>query len=103
MSVQNPARLPLLDPMRDPELCALLRAAGMPNACLPHEADPRTQPRASDYDRFLALADALPACAGHPRAETIHASLASATGVARPLCPHTAQDHWRACRKMKCA
>lgn len=95
MSAQNPARLPLLDPMRDPELCALLRAAGMPHACLPHEADPHTPPLASDYDRFLALADALPACAGHPRAETIHASLASATGVARPLCSHTAKDHWR--------
>ena len=95
MSAQSPARLPLLDPMRDPELCALLRAAGMPDACLPHEADPHTPPLASDFDCFLALATALPACAGHPRAETIHASLASATGVARPLCPHTAKDHWQ--------
>ena len=95
MSAQSPARLPLLDPMRDPELCSLLRAAGMPDVCLPHEADPCIPPLASDFDCFLALATALPACAGHPRAETIHASLASATGVARPLCPHTAKDHWQ--------
>ncbi len=95
MTARNPACLPTLDPTKDPALCALLRAAGVPAACLPDERKPYTPPIASDYDRFLALAAALPACVGHPRTMAIHLALAAATGIDRPLCPHTAQAHWQ--------
>ncbi len=66
----------------------LLRAAGAP--------EPAITGGASDYDRFLALAAALPLCAGHPLAAEVQAHLECACGLGRPLCPHTANLWWAA-------
>lgn len=82
---RNPTALVALD--RDPALRGLLRACGADAACLTGKA--------SDYDAFIALADALPLCEGHPLRDTVQAILQAATGLTAPLCPHTAQAYWR--------
>jgi hypothetical protein len=51
---------------------------------------------ASDYDKLLALASALPLCEGHPLRDEVNATLTRATGIPAPLCPHTARAHWDA-------
>lgn len=81
---RNPADLLGLD--RDPRLHRLLRACGAEEACITGGA--------SDYDKFLALAAAMPLCEGHPLREEINATLQDATGLSAPLCPHTAHLHW---------
>ncbi len=73
---------------RDPALARLLRACGADEACITGGA--------SDYDKFLALAEAMPLCEGHPLREAVNRSLQDATGLAVPLCPHTAHPHWDA-------
>lgn len=83
---RNPADL--LGLGRDPSLIRLLRACGTDEACI-------TGP-ASDYDKFTALAAALPLCEGHPLRDEVNAKLAQATGYNAPLCPHTANAHWDA-------
>ncbi len=77
----NPAELLGLD--NDPVLRRLLVACG-------------TDESGSAYDRFCALAAALPLCEGHPIAESTRAALTAATGLTAPLCPHTADAYWRA-------
>ena len=72
----------------DPALSRLLRACGVDEACVTGGA--------SDYDKFLALATALPLCEGHPLRDGIHAKLTSAMGLSAPLCPHTAKAYWDA-------
>ena len=81
---RNPADLLGLD--RDPHLHRLLRACGAEES--------RITGGASDYDKFLALADALPLCEGHPRREEINRMIQDATGITAPLCPHTARAVW---------
>ncbi len=71
-----------------PSLTRLLRACGADEACVTGAA--------SDYDRFFALASALPLCEGHPLRESIQAKLEAATGIRAPLCPHTARIFWDA-------
>lgn len=83
---RNPAHL--LGLGEDPTLCRLLRACGVEEACITGGA--------SDYDKFLALAAALPLCGGHPLRERVNVTLTAATGLALPLCPHTARAHWEA-------
>ncbi len=83
---RNPADL--LNLGRDPALSRLLRACGVDEAYITEGA--------SDYDRFLALAAALPLCEGHPLRERVQAVLESATGIRAPLCPHTARSFWDA-------
>ena len=83
---RNPADL--LQIGSDPALCRLLRACGMEEACITGCA--------SDYDKFLALASALPLCEGHPLLDEVNAALTRATGLTAPLCPHTARAHWDA-------
>ena len=73
---------------RDPDLIRLLRACGADDACVTG--------RASDYDRYLALAEALPLCEGHPLRESVNHALREATGLDLPLCPHTARALWDA-------
>lgn len=68
-------------------LARVLRAAGTPEALIAGGA--------SDYDRFAALAAALPLCPGHPVAAQVGALLAAACGSSLPLCPHTAPLLWR--------
>ena len=80
----NPADL--LGLGTDPALIRLLRA------CAVHEA--YITGNASDYDKFMALAAALPLCAGHPLRGEVNARLTKATGVSLPLCPHTVKTHW---------
>lgn len=81
---RNPADL--LGLGRDPSLIRLLRACGTDEACI-------TGP-ASDYDKFTALAAALPLCEGHPLRDEVNTRLAEATGRRLPLCPHTAKMYW---------
>ena len=83
---RNPAHL--LGITQDPAITRLLRACGADEACIAGVA--------SDYDQFLALAAALPLCAGHPLRDELNARLTAATGLTAPLCPHTAQAHWEA-------
>ncbi len=83
---RNPADL--LQIGSDPALCRLLRACGVEEACITGGA--------SDYDKFLALASALPLCEGHPLRDEVNATLTRATGLTAPLCPHTARSHWDA-------
>ncbi len=73
---------------RNENLARLLRACGI------HEA--YITGGASDYDKFLALAEAMPLCAGHPMREAVESALREATGIRIPLCPHTARDFWSA-------
>ena len=81
---RNPADL--LGIGSDPALCRLLRACGVEEACITGGA--------SDYDKFLALAAALPLCQGHPLRDEVNAALTRATCLTAPLCPHTARAHW---------
>lgn len=81
---RNPADL--LGIGSDPVLCRLLRACGVEEACITGGA--------SDHDKFLALASALPLCEGYPLRDEVNATLTRATGLTAPLCPHTARAHW---------
>ena len=81
---RNPAHLLSLG--TDPALIRLLRACGADEAYITGGA--------SDYDKFMALAAALPLCEGHPLRDEVNAKLAEATGVSLPLCPHTVKIHW---------
>ena len=72
----------------NPDLSRLLRACGADEAII--------SGKASDYDRFLALAEALPLCQGHAVAEQVNRLLRDATGIEVPLCPHTARAIWLA-------
>ena len=83
---RNPAEL--LGLGHDPALCRLLRACGVEEACITGGA--------SDYDKFLALAETMPLCEGHPARDGVNEALAAATGLEVPLCPHTARLHWDA-------
>ena len=83
---RNPADLLRIG--SDPALCRLLRACGVEEACITGGA--------SDYNKFLALASALPLCEGHPLRDEVNATLTRATGLTAPLCPHTARAHWDA-------
>lgn len=83
---RNPADL--LGLGRDPGLSRLLRACGAPEACLTGMA--------SDYDQFLALAEALPLCWGHPLRAQVNAALSAALEREVFLCPHTAHVLWDA-------
>ena len=83
---RNPADLLRLG--ADPALCRLLRACGVDEADITGGA--------SDYDKLLALAAALPLCEGHPLRDEVNATLTQATGILAPLCPHTARAHWDA-------
>lgn len=83
---RNPADLLGLN--SDTCLHRLLRACGTDEAYITGGA--------SDYDKFLALADALPLCEGHPRQAEINRILQDATGITAPLCPHTAHTFWEA-------
>lgn len=85
-SPRNPADLLRLG--SDLTLCRLLRACGVDEACITGGA--------SDYDKLLALASALPLCEGHPLQDEVNATLTRATGLTAPLCPHTARAHWDA-------
>ncbi len=71
---------------RDPAR-RFLRAAGTPEDILM---------RGSDYDRFLALAAALPLAPGHTLAASLEREAQAATGLTLPLCPHTAPAFWEA-------
>ncbi len=85
--VHNPAALVGMGRHRtDPDLARLLRAAGVEEAYITGGT--------SDYDRFSALADALPFCKGHPLCERVQAALTAAMGGVAPLCPHTASLYW---------
>jgi 8-oxo-dGTP pyrophosphatase MutT (NUDIX family) len=83
---RNPTHLLGLD--RDPSLARLLRACGVEEAYISGGA--------SDMDKFLALAEAMPLCQGHPRAEAVHRALQEETGLEVRLCPHTARAFWEA-------
>ena len=83
---RNPADL--LGLGTDPALIRLLRACGAHEACITGNA--------SDYDKFTALATALPLCEGHPLRGEVNAKLTKATGLSLPLCPHTVKTHWDA-------
>ncbi len=82
---RNPADL--LGISRDLPVIRLLRACGTDEALLN---------QGSDYDRFMAFAAAVPLCAGHALAAALVTALQSATGLAVPLCPHTADLYWQA-------
>ncbi len=86
--IRDPAELCGLGRVRNPAVMRLLRAAGA-------EEDV-WEGRASAYDRFSALAAALPKCAGHPLRDRLQARLAEVTGLTVPLCPHTARAYWNA-------
>ena len=73
---------------QDTALCRLLRACGMDEA--------RITGGASDYDKFLALAEAMPLCAGHPLRASVEAHLQRFVRITASLCPHTARDFWTA-------
>ena len=81
---RNPADLQGLG--KDPAVIRLLRACGCDEAYVTGSA--------SDYDKFMTLAAALPLCKGHPLEGEVNIGLATATGYAAPLCPHTAKAHW---------
>lgn len=80
----NPADL--LGLGKDPAVIRLLRACGCDETYVTGSA--------SDYDKFMTLAAALPLCKGHPLGGEVNTELATATGYAAPLCPHTAKAHW---------
>lgn len=82
---RNPVHLVGID--RTPALVRLLRACGTEETCITG--------RASDYEKFVALATALPLCAGHPEVERVQTFLTQATGLTAPLCPHTAPAYWK--------
>lgn len=82
---RNPIHLVGID--RTPALVRLMRACGTEETCITG--------RASDYEKFLALATALPLCAGHPEVERVKTFLTQATGLTAPLCPHTAPAYWK--------
>ncbi len=82
---RNPSDLLSLD--RDPAVIRLLRACGTDDSLLAS---------GSDGDRFLALAAALPLCTGYPLVGVLTERLQAATGLAVPLCPHTAPAFWQA-------
>lgn len=73
---------------QDTALCRLLSACGIDEA--------RITGGASDYDKFLALAEAMTLCAGHPLRESVEAHLRKFVRITAPLCPHTARDFWTA-------
>ncbi len=79
----NPAELVFLD--AEP-VTRLLRAAG---------TDERILQNGSDYDRFSALAAAMPLCRGNTLANTLQTALQEATGLTKPLCLHTAPVYWK--------
>ena len=83
-SPRNPAHL--LGLGGSPALSRLLRACEADEACI--------MGCASDYNKFLALADAMPLCEGHPLRNEINAKLIAATGLDASLCPHTAHLFW---------
>ena len=85
-SPRNPADLLHLG--TDSALCRLLRACEVEEAYITGGA--------SDYDKLLALAAALPLCEGHSLRNEVNATLTQATGIPAPLCPHTAHAHWNA-------
>lgn len=66
----------------------ILRACGADEACITGGA--------SDYDGFLALAEAIPLCEGHPLRAEIRDILRTTTHLDAPLCPHTAPAFWEA-------
>lgn len=72
----------------NPPLDRLLRACGVPETHISGGA--------SDYDRFQQLARTLPLCMGHPLRDAVTGELGNATGLAAPLCPHTAPAYWEA-------
>ncbi len=63
----------------------LLRACGTDEAILRD---------GSEYDRFCALAAAMPLCAGHGLVASMTRILQASTGCNLPLCPHTAPILW---------
>lgn len=89
MSPSNPAeRIGLTALAYNAPLARLLRACGTPEAYITGGA--------SDYDRFAALAAALPLCEGHPLRDEVDRILQHETGLIHPLCPHTAPALWQA-------
>ena len=86
----NPYRNPadLLGVDRNTHLQRLLRACGADEAFITGGG--------ADYDKFLAIAAALPLCEGHPLRDEVNAALTAATGLSAPLCPHTAHSYWDA-------
>ncbi len=80
---RNPSALLKLD--EEPAVRLLLSAG----------ADESTVRNGSDYDRFAALAAAMPVCHGHARTASMLDILQDATGLTLPLCPHTAPIYWR--------
>lgn len=83
---RNPAHL--LGLGRNTALTRLLRACGTDEAFVTGGA--------SDFDKFSALAEAIPLCAGHEQVARINRTLQEATGLSAPLCPHTAPAIWQA-------
>ncbi len=83
---QNPAAW--LGLGRDADIEYFLRAAGMDEACITGGA--------SDYDRFLALSEAMAVAPGHAVANRIQKALTAHLGVSAPLSPHTARAYWDA-------
>lgn len=87
MSIQNPAEVLGLTTLNyDAPLARILRACGIDEVCITGGA--------SDCDKFFALAQALTMCDGHALRPSICQTLADATGLPLPLCPHTARAHW---------
>lgn len=86
LTFRNPTHLLGID--RDPALIRLLRACGVDEVYITGGA--------ADYDKFCALAEALPLCAGHSLQGKVNRTLQEATGLNRPLCPHTAREIWEA-------
>ena len=82
---RNPAHLVGLE--RSQALARLLRACGAGESCITGKA--------SDYERFAALAAALPLCKGHPEATRVQELLTREIGLTAPLCPHTAHAYWQ--------
>jgi hypothetical protein len=83
---RNPVHLVGID--RTPALVRLLRACGTEETCITG--------RASDYEKFAALAVVMPLCEGHPETERVQDLLTQATGLTAPLCPHTVGAYWEA-------
>ena len=81
---RNPADL--LGLGKEAALIRLLRACGADEAYVTGNA--------SDYDKFMALAAAMPLCEGHPLGDEVNERLNDATGVSVPLCPHMVKRHW---------
>ncbi len=83
LSPRNPAAL--IGLTHDVALIRLLRACGIQESLLKG---------ASDYDGFLALAEAMPLCEGHPLRDKVNRILQEAVGAEVCLCPHTARAIW---------